>query len=97
MNRRPGPKRRHNYTSIFRWIVAYKRGHDGNSPTMREIAAAFRIPSLSQVEYILAALAGQGLLTYTPNQARSICITGGHWHYQSPISNSLTTHPRNRP
>lgn len=74
--------RRHDYDSIFNWIVAYKRAHDGNSPTMREIAAC-HIPSLAHVGYILAGLEGQGrIITQSGRRTRSICIVGGQWSYR---------------
>lgn len=85
MPRHPALHRRHDYDSVFNWIVAYKRAHDGNSPTMREIADACHISSLAQVNYILADLEGKGRLTLsrTTGRTRSICVVGGQWSYQT--------------
>jgi len=79
------PQKRHQYADVFDWIVKYKREHDGNSPTMREIQDGCSIPSTSTVSYILIRLEEQNLITLTDpigrSRSRSICVIGGHWSF----------------
>ncbi len=63
---------------VLDFIVRYKREHDGNSPTRREIGEACQISSTSVVNYYLDQLARAGLIE-TARKARAITVMGGSW------------------
>jgi hypothetical protein len=68
---------------IFRWIVAYKTQHDGNSPSIVELMHACGISSRSVALYQLHRLQDAGYIRLTAyRQTRSICIVGGEWRLQ---------------
>ncbi|MEW6650918.1 MAG: hypothetical protein AB1453_12110 [Chloroflexota bacterium] len=71
--------RKHDREKIFAWIVDYKRRHDGNSPSMREIMQAFGVTSLSLMDYILDDLVDAGKITR--EGTRGMRVTGGRWWY----------------
>ncbi len=64
---------------IYYCIVQHKVAHDGNSPTIREIAAACDIASTSHVYYWLARLAGAGWIVVRDGRRRAIEVVGGRW------------------
>lgn len=67
---------------IFDWIVAYKRSHDGNSPTVQEIMDGCGVSSKSVVYYILLDLRKLGLIELPGyNKDRQIRVVGGRWSY----------------
>lgn len=68
---------------IFKFIIAYKRNHDGNSPTIREIGRACGVSSTSMVRFYLDALtlAGKIEMAGGPGSSRSILVKGGKWVY----------------
>ena len=71
--------RKHDYNAVYRYIVDYKRAHDGNSPTMRELARHFGL-STSIVKHILETLAAEGLLRKSAdNVSRAYEVVGGSW------------------
>jgi hypothetical protein len=77
---------------IFAWIVAYKRSHDGNSPTLRELMSGCDLSSLSVTYDCLRRLTAVGLIDRqaspgTRGRSRQIVIVGGRWSY-SPTSTS---------
>jgi len=77
---RPYGSRTHDYEAIYQFIVDYKCSHDGNSPTIREIANGCGIPSTSHIGYVLTALQFEGKLKAPPaKKARSIEVVGGQW------------------
>jgi SOS-response transcriptional repressor LexA len=67
--------------AVLRMIVAFKRAHDGNSPTYREIMRACELRSTSAVAYHLDALEDQGLIRRPNRQGntRVIEVPGGRW------------------
>jgi SOS-response transcriptional repressor LexA len=75
---------------VFDWLVQYKSGHDGNSPSRREIADGVGIPSTSTVQYYLDRLAAKGWIDYVLEHSRSIEIVGGRWSYEIGGVNCLT-------
>lgn len=78
--RPPGSGRMHDYDNIYNFIVAYKCSHDGNSPSIREIADACDIPSTSHILHILLALQFEGKIkTPLSRRARNIEVVGGQW------------------
>ncbi len=66
---------------IFDFIVQFKKEHDGNSPTNREIMDACKISSTSVVSYYLDLLVKAGLINRcgAPGASRMIEVAGGHW------------------
>lgn len=63
------------------FIIRYKKEHDGNSPTYREIMRATGISSTSVVAYHLERLEQNGVIR-RPQQvgnSRMIEIVGGRW------------------
>ena len=69
------------------FIVAYKRTHDGNSPTVREICDACAISSTGVGNYCLVRLVQHGLLRVDNyGRSRSIEVVGGEWTYQAPVA-----------
>lgn len=78
--------------ALFAWIVAYKRVHDGNSPTVREIARGCGMTTTSLVNYHLRQLERQGCLRTENGQAgqrqtRNIVVIGGQWTYRRKRKN----------
>lgn len=65
--------------SIYRWIVAYKLAHNGNSPRLAEIKDACNISSQSVVWLALRQLEQMGLISIHAHKARSLEIVGGRW------------------
>lgn len=68
---------------VMEFILTYKEAHDGNSPTVREIAAGCGIPSTSNVVWWLRRLEAEGWLRVeeTGTSRRRIMVVGGRWQY----------------
>jgi DNA-binding transcriptional regulator YhcF (GntR family) len=65
--------------AIFDWIVEYKASHDGNSPSVREIAISFQ-RSISVVHYDLSYMEAVGMIERSNNgESRMITVVGGRW------------------
>lgn len=75
------PMRRYDYAAIYRWLVAYKIQHDGNSPAYSDIMAAFGISSRSVVNAILGVMERGGYIERTrgARRSRNIEIVGATW------------------
>jgi SOS-response transcriptional repressor LexA len=70
----------------FDFIVAYKREHDGNSPTMREIMVGCQISSTSMVSFYLDQLEAMGFIRRPEREmgnfsAANIEVVGGEWSF----------------
>lgn len=66
--------------AVYACIVRYKREHDGNSPTVRDIGAECGITSTSIVARYLRALEAQGLIRRPWAGANcAIEVVGGVW------------------
>lgn len=77
-----GPATRHNAQDILRYIVRYKTGHDGNSPTLRQIMVGCGVSSTSSVVGILRRLRRDGYIRMPDTgDARAIEVVGGRWLY----------------
>lgn len=64
---------------IYQFICAYKTDHDGNSPSIREIADRFE-RSTSVVNYYIKKLESSGKLRRSGAvKARHIEVVGGIW------------------
>jgi len=75
-NRHASPKQQ----QIFDFIVKFKIDHDGNSPSVREIAAGCGVTTPSVIKYHLSALENQGAISRPVfGNARMIVVTGGQW------------------
>ena len=72
------------HRAVFDFVIAYKRAHDGNSPTIREICDSCGISSTSIGNYALTALQRRGLIRFAGKHSRSIEVVGGAWTYQAP-------------
>lgn len=63
---------------VYRFIVAYKRAHDGCAPALQEIADSV-YTGKSVVHHHLRRLESDGLVTVLGT--RSIIVRGGSWEY----------------
>jgi len=63
---------------ILCFILDYKRDHDGNSPTIREIVAGTDYNSFAGVERSLERLEENGNITRY-GKGRRIMVAGGIW------------------
>ncbi len=62
---------------VLDYIIEYKTGHDGLSPSYRQIMAACNLSSTSVVGYNLARLRDDGRIKI--NGTRGIAVVGGRW------------------
>lgn len=64
--------------AIYEYILGYKEAHGGRAPGIRDISAALKIPSTSQVSTYLRNLEDDGLiqLIRSKGQARHIAVPG---------------------
>ena len=69
-------------TSMLAFILEYKRQHDGNSPSMREIGKAVGLASHNTVYYYLGFLEKDGLIKREKTHPRSIEVIGGSWRME---------------
>lgn len=75
---------RHDPNTVLQYIIHYKILHDGNSPTFRDIGAACRIPSTSNVSLILKKLVQQGRINILPGHPGTIMVIGAKWSPPQP-------------
>jgi SOS-response transcriptional repressor LexA len=73
-------------TAVLFFIVKYKREHDGNSPTIREIMDDCKISSTSMVFWYLNQLENLGYIRRPEPKignriAAKIEVVGGKWIY----------------
>lgn len=80
-------RRKIDYNEVLNFIIEYKETHDGNSPTIRQIARGCAISSTSVVTYILRWLEAADKIRLVKNGSRktTIEVIGGAWKY-TPIS-----------
>lgn len=68
---------------VYEFVVAYKQAHDGNSPTVRQIAAGIDRSYHSAVPAWLVELERAGLVQLKrggkSRRITAICVTGGKW------------------
>jgi len=69
---------------MFEAIVNYKRRHDGNAPSVRQLCAALGYSSPSGAHAIVEVLIGEGWLVRGGKRARYLCVPGGSWRYIGP-------------
>src|SRR5688500_17655062 len=64
---------------IYKYIVKFKLGHNGNSPSIRDIGTAFGMHT-SVVRYHLGRLESIGLIECgAKGESRMINVVGGAW------------------
>lgn len=74
---------------VLQFVVAFKRAHDGNSPSIREIMDGCRIASTSLVAFYLAELEKRNKISLEPSdgrgsgKARRIEVIGGQWTFDA--------------
>jgi SOS-response transcriptional repressor LexA len=72
----------HDIQKIFDWIVKYKREHDGNSPSLREMMRACGIVSTSTMTSRIDEMEAQGLIALAGRgKSRCIVVIGGEWRF----------------
>ena len=81
---RAGPTSHPTVEGAYEFVVGYKKIHDGNSPSFREIMEGCGISSLSVVLYYLNKLEDRGLIRRPEAKigerfARKIEVVGGRW------------------
>ena len=69
---------------VFKFIIDFKKSHDGNSPSIREIGEGCGISSTSVVTYWLNKLEEQGFIRrpeppFGIRFANRIEVIGGQW------------------
>lgn len=64
---------------VFGFIVSYKKTHNGNSPSLRDIVDNTRSASTSTAYHSIRKLELAGYLKMDNNKARNITIRGGVW------------------
>ncbi len=69
-----GTTQQKQYIEHLEFICEYKKEHDGNSPSYREIQEEFGISTISHVKYILVILEKHGAIRVDPRKSRSISI-----------------------
>ncbi len=76
----PAPRHRTGNTRdlIFDYICQFKAAHDGNTPSIHDIARACHI-ARSTVDYHLRMLEREGRIVWNLHQRRAIEITGAVW------------------
>lgn len=72
---------------IFDFLVRYKKEHDGNSPSMREIAEGCNIV-LSGAHYHLIRLELENRIRMSGQRSRTIEIVGANWQPPDDFANS---------
>lgn len=79
---------------VYEFIVAFKRAHDGLSPTYREICEGCGFNSTSYVRYLLDRLIENNLLAFADDvreaySMRSLVVVGGCWTLAPEIERQL--------
>ena len=67
--------------NLYTFIVKFKREHDGNSPTYRQMASAIGKKSTSYVSFLLEGLRKKGYIkpATSENENRLVEVVGGRW------------------
>ena len=64
---------------LYEYLCDYKRTHNGNSPTFRQIGAAIGVDSTSLITYYLDRLEQVGKIRRPERKASGIEVIGGRW------------------
>lgn len=71
--------RKHDRDRVYDFIVAWKKAHDGNSPSIRQLTDECNTGSTSVTAHILEKLESEGRIKVEDRQARQIVVIGGEW------------------
>lgn len=84
-------RRHYDTDKLFRLIVTYKREHDGNSPTLRELGELMDINSTSTIRNLLKdVLVVQGKIALEPlGETRKIMVDDGMWFQLDDLNKYL--------
>ena len=63
---------------LFEFIIEYKEGHDGNSPTYREMCDGIGIVSTNTIFIYIQKMEKAGLIEMID---RKMCLTDGFWQF----------------
>jgi SOS-response transcriptional repressor LexA len=77
--------------TILNFIIAYKTGHDGCSPSIREIMRECGLLSTNTVNYHLARMEKDGSIRR--NGIRGIEVVGGTWFMQGDEDDEEGAYP----
>ncbi len=82
MKGRVRPKRA---PQVLGFILKFKKEHDGNSPTIREISEGCKLYSTALGWRLLRELENEGLIHLMGGgKSRAIIVVGGFWQPPSP-------------
>ncbi len=77
---RKAPARPAQRAAVLRFILDFKKAHDGNSPTMREINEGCKLYSTALIWRLLHDLETEGLIRLMGGgKSRAIIVVGGFW------------------
>lgn len=65
--------------ALYEFIIAFKRTHDGNTPSYAEMCEATGITSTGAIKGLIFILEAQGFLQSIDGRTRSMRVTGGQW------------------
>jgi hypothetical protein len=77
---------------IFDFLVRYKQEHDGNSPSMREVADACHVV-LSAAHFHLLRLERDHRIHLNDNRSRAIEIVGAAWQPPEEVEDREAPEP----
>ena len=94
---RVGRRKIHDPAGVLYYIILYKSEHDGNSPTVRQIAEACDISSISVVNYLLRRLEASGHIRLGDDgKSRQIEVVGGRWRLGANVAPVLPSRRKYR-
>jgi hypothetical protein len=64
---------------VFRYVVEFKRAHDGISPTVREIAGGCRLGTTTVVNHLRILQQQKKIRAMGFGYSRGIVVAGGRW------------------
>lgn len=64
---------------VYKFLLDFKARNDGNSPSVREIAAGIGVHSTSHVMFLLRKLEEMDLVMVQDARSRMIHVVGGKW------------------
>ena len=80
MNHRENNKNQ-SASSVLDAIIKYKREHNGNSPTLRELCQITNTSGVRLMKFYLDALEEQGKISKKSNKSRAIEVMNSEWIY----------------
>lgn len=69
--------------AILQAIVSFKQGHDGNAPTLEELAGMVGLGKSTIWKYV-RELERAALLHHQPGSGRALSLVGGRWEWVTP-------------